>query len=77
MTNEERLEALYPKTQAEAEELIQLGMVLKHAMNEVDRKDRFTGLSRVLGKRFENAFKTHFPMPDGREWEITVQRRVP
>lgn len=72
LTIEQRLEALYPKTDAERAELIHLGMVLKNGMNEVDRMDRFTGTEKI-----KNVFETFFPMPDEREWVVSVCRRHP
>ena len=66
-----------PKTAGEVALAVQLGTVLRHGMNEVDRMTVFTGGGPVDGHTVENAYRTHFPMADGREWEITVKRYYP
>jgi hypothetical protein len=66
-----------PKSKAEVALAVQLGTVLRHGMNEVDRMDSFTRGEPVDGHTVENAYRTHFPMADGREWEITVKRYYP
>lgn len=66
---EQRLAALHPNTPQEAQELLTLGLVVKYGMAEIDR------LQRLTGDGIEHTYRTHFPMPDDTEWELTVKRR--
>ena len=48
----------------------QLGKIVAAGMGRVDDADRFVDPAVI-----RNTYVTHFPMPDGREWELTITRR--
>ena len=53
-----------------AMELISLGVVLRVGMDEIANMERFAGVG------LDNVYITHFPMPDGQEWEIELRKRT-
>lgn len=70
-SKQEELDRLVPKTEAERDELISLGMVLKHAMHRVNDAAKFTPAEMREGI----TFKTHFNLSGGSEWGVEVVRR--
>lgn len=48
----------------------ELAKIVVDGMNRVLAADLFAGSEEI-----ENVFHTHFPMPDGREWELVLKRR--
>jgi len=48
----------------------ELGKIVLHGMREVEAAERFTGTDAI-----QNTYCTHFPLPDGREWEIEMRPR--
>lgn len=49
-----------------------LAQIILHGMARVDRILRFTGPNEI-----EHTYITHFPMPDGREWELSLRLKRP
>lgn len=45
---------------------IELGKIVHTGMMQVEDQERFTGPD------VRNTYRTHFPMPDGREWFLSV-----
>lgn len=67
---EGRLRRAIRHADADPDLIQQLGIAVLVGMYAVEDAERFTGLDTV-----ENTYRTHFPTPDGREWELTVKPR--
>lgn len=53
-----------------AQELLALGVILRVGMAEVAEMERFAGTD------LDHVYNTHFPMPDGQEWEVQLRKRT-
>ncbi len=74
MIDDERINELYDAAMARANAdpglAHSLGVVMLTGFGFIARAEKFTGPQIV------NTYHTHFPMPDGSEWEMTLKRRI-
>jgi len=50
---------------------IELGKLVDRGMRDIEKHEIFTG------EGLKRTYHTHFPMPDGSEWKLSLERNEP